>query len=168
MMKAKLQFRVEELGETDVSEISNLLREVWLDNADEYPTEWRKSRALNPRQIAEEMEEGYCFFGIRMNNRLVGVYKALITDEGLFGEHQSVHPNYRKQGIATAMYEHFINYAKMHNCRKVYVNILLNQTASRRIVENMGFYEKGEPFEQSEGMMVQTYEKQVQPSENKN
>lgn len=160
-MKMSLQLKVEDLTETDASEISLLFRKVWLENAEEYPEKWRKSRALSEAQILREMRDGYRFFGIRIRRQLVGVYKALITDEGLFGEHQSVHPNCRKQGLATVMYEHFLNYAKTHNCRRVYVNILLNQTASKKIMEKMGFHEAGNPYEQSEGMLVQTYEKQV-------
>jgi GNAT superfamily N-acetyltransferase len=160
-MKAWLQFRVEELSEIDVSKISRLFRKVWLEDAEEYPEEWRKSRALNRAQILKEMKEGYHFFGMRINNQLAGVYKALITLEGLFGEHQSVHPDCRNQGLATTMYEHFIDFAKRHNCKKAYVNILSNQTASRKIVEKMGFSKKENAFEQAHGMLVQTYEKQV-------
>jgi len=152
---------VEVLTETDAPEISLLFRKVWLENAEEYPEEWRKSRALSEAQILKEMKDGYRFFGIRIRRQLAGVYKALTTGEGLLGEHQSVHPNFRKQGLATIMYEHFINYAKTHKCKKVYVNILLNQTASKKIMEKMEFREAGNPYEQSEGMLVQTYEKQV-------
>jgi RimJ/RimL family protein N-acetyltransferase len=160
-MKPLLPSKVEALSENDVSEISRLFCEVWLENAREYPEEWRKSRALNDAQILKEMREGYRFFGIRINKQLIGVYTVLIIDEGLFGEHQSVHPDHRNRGLATAMYRHFINFAKTHNCKKIYVNILLNQTASRKIVEKMGFHKESNPFEQSRGMLVQRYEKQV-------
>jgi len=160
-MKTLLQIKVEELTEADTPEIALLLRKVWLENAQEYTEKWRKSRALSQVQILEEMKKGYRFFGIKMECKLVGVYKALITSKGLFGEHQSVHPDFRKMGLATAMYKHFINYARTHKIEKVYVNILLNHTASRKIVEKMGFHKTGNPYEQSKGMLVQTYEKQV-------
>ena len=160
-MNTTSQLRVEELTEADAPKISLLFRKVWLEIAEEYPEEWRKSRALSKTQILEEMKEGYRFFGIRGRRQLVGVYKVLFTSKGLFGEHQSVHPSFRKQGLATAMYEHFINYAKTHKLEKVYVNILLSQTASRKTVEKMGFHKIGNPFEQSKGMLVQTYEKRV-------
>ncbi|MEM2103114.1 MAG: GNAT family N-acetyltransferase [Candidatus Bathyarchaeia archaeon] len=160
-MKTLLQIKVEELTEADAPEIALLFRKVWLENAQEYPETWRKSRALSQVQILEEMKRGYRFFGIRIGCKLVGVYKALLTSEGLFGEHQSVHPDFRKMGLATAMYKHFINYAKTHKIKKVYVNILFNHPASRKIAEKMGFHKTGNPYEQSKGMLVQTYEKQV-------
>ncbi|MGQ9565332.1 MAG: GNAT family N-acetyltransferase [Candidatus Bathyarchaeales archaeon] len=160
-MKTLLRIKVEELAETDASEIALLFRKVWCENAQEYTEEWRKSRALSRVQILEEMKKGYRFFGIRIGCKLVGVYKALLTSEGLFGEHQSVHPDFRRMGLATVMYRHFINYAKTHKIEKVYVNILLDHVASRKIVEKMGFHKAGNPYEQSKGMLVQTYEKQI-------
>ena len=148
---------VKELSEEEVSEIEELLKKVW-SSAYEYPQEWRRRRMLAKEQIVKEMREGYHYFGIKVEGKLVGLYKALITDNGLFGEHQSVDPEYRGLGLATAMYRQFVSYARKHNLKKVYVNILAGQIASRKIVEKMGFRKKGKDFEQAEGMKVQTYE----------
>jgi len=151
---------VKELSEQDVAEIEALFKKVW-SSAYEYPEEWRKQRMLSKKEIIEEMRQGYHYFGIKVNGKLVGLYKALITDYGLFGEHQSVDPNYRGLGLATAMYNQFIDYAKRHHIKRVYVNILASQIASKKIVEKLGFRKKGKEFEQARGMKVQTYEKLV-------
>lgn len=156
-----LAIKVVELGFKDAYDIANLFQKVWLENAQEYPVEWRKRRALNPEEILKEMKEGYQYFGIRLGGKLAGVYKTLITVHGLFGEHQSVDPAYRRLGLATAMYHHFIDYAKKCGCKRVFVNILANHVPSKKIVEKMKFRKRGPPYEQTKGMLVQIYEKDV-------
>jgi selenophosphate synthetase-related protein/predicted acetyltransferase len=149
---------VAELSEHDAAQIEALFKKVW-SSAHEYPEEWRKQRMLQKRKIIKEMHNGYHYFGIKIDGKLVGLYKALITDNGLFGEHQSVDPDHRGIGLATAMYSQFTSYARKHGLKRVYVNILAGQIASRRIVEKSGFSRRGEEFEQAECMKVQTYEK---------
>lgn len=152
--------KVEELSKEDASEIEALFKRVWTI-AFEYPEKWREKRILTCQNIKKEMENGYHYFGIRMNGKFVGVYKAKVTEHGLFGEHQSVDPDYQGLGLAKAMYQHFIKYAKDHGSPRVYVNILANQGASKRIMENFGFHKKGREYEQTKGMLVQMYEKEV-------
>ncbi len=160
LMSWMLDVKVEKLTKDDALDIENLFERVW-PNAYEYPEEWRRKRTLKREQIKAEMDAGYYYFGIRLNGKLVGVYKALITELGLFGEHQSVDPDYRGRGLATAMYHQFLNFAKDCGCKSVYVNILVGQTASERIVERLGFRRKGHPYEQAKGMLVQMYELEV-------
>ena len=155
------KIEVRELSQASAPEIEMLFKKVW-STAYEYPKEWIKSRTPTKRQISIEMQKGYHYFGIRFGNKLVGVYKALITENGLFGEHQSVDPDYRGFGLATAMYHQFIGFGKENNCKKVYVNILANQLASRKILEKMGFRKKGPEYEQAKGMKVQMYERDAE------
>lgn len=154
------QADVRELSQQDAAEIEALFKKVW-SYAYEYPEEWRKRRMLTEEQIIQEMQRGYHYFGIKIQGKLVGLYKALITEKGLFGEHQTVDPDYRGLGLATAMYHQFINYARKNNLKKVYVNILTDQIASRKIVRKLGFRKEGKEFEQAKGMKVQTYAKQL-------
>lgn len=154
------EIEVEPLSERDAAEIEAIFREVW-PKALEYPEEWRKKRTLSKEEIVKEMREGYHYFGVRIDGKLVGVYKASIRGSDIFGEHQSVHPDYRGKGLAIAMYRQLIQFAKEKKCKRVYVNILQNQTASRRCVDELGFHEKGKPYEQIKGMMVQLYEKEI-------
>jgi len=151
---------VEELSVEDAPEVEALFKRVW-STAHEYPEEWRKGRILSREQILKDIHNGYHYFGVRIDNKLAGVYKALITEEGLLGEHQSVDPDFRGIGLATAMYHQFIRFARQNNCKKAYVNILANQAASRKIVEKMGFQKRGQEYEQAKGMIVQMYEKEV-------
>jgi len=151
---------VNELSQEHAPEIEELFKKVW-SAAYEYPEEWRNARMLSKEQILKEMKEGYHFFGVAINGKLVGVYKALFTREGLFGEHQSVDPDYRGLGLATIMYHQFMRFAKEKNCKKVYVNTLVNQAASIKILKKMGFRRKGQEYDQAEGMKVQMFEKDV-------
>ncbi len=157
---ASEKIEVNELSEIDAEEIRALLKKVWL-TAFEYPEEWRKRRILTKEQISKEMKQGYHYFGIRVGNRLAGLYKALVTEEGLFGEHQTVDPDFRGLGLATAMYRQFVRFGKENNCKKVYVNVLANQMASKKILKKMGFFKKGREYEQAKSMKVQIYEREA-------
>lgn len=153
-------YKVEEFTEKDAEELSELMKKVW-PKALEYPKEWRKKRTLTREQIVEEMRKGYHYFGIRLDGKIVGFYKLSIIGDECFGEHQTIHPTYRGQGLASAMYEQLLQYAKQKGCKKVFVNVLTTQTASIKCVNKFGFKKKGEPYEQAKGMLVQMYEKEV-------
>jgi len=151
---------VKELTKEHAPQIEVLFKKVW-STAYEYPAEWRKARILTKEQILNEMNMGYHYFGVIINDKLVGFYKAKVTDDGLFGEHQSVDPDYKGIGLATAMYHQFIKFAKENNCKKVYVNTLVNQAPSIKILKKMKFRKRGQEYEQAKSMKVQTYEKDV-------
>jgi L-amino acid N-acyltransferase YncA len=157
---AMSKYKVEEFTEKDAGELSELMKEVW-PKALEYPEEWRKKRTLSREQVVEEMKKGYHYFGVRLDGKIVGFYKLSIVGDACFGEHQTIHPTYRGRGLASAMYEQLIQYAKQKGCKRVFVNILTSQIASIKCVNKFGFKKKGEPYEQAKGMLVQMYEKEV-------
>ncbi|TFG14797.1 GNAT family N-acetyltransferase [Candidatus Thorarchaeota archaeon] len=155
------KIRIIEFDEDDAEEISELMKEVW-PHAKEYPESWREKRMYSPRQIKEDMREGYHYFGARLEGEIVGVYKAKITEKGLFGEHQTVHPRCRGSGLASAMYEQFAKYARNHGCERNYCNILVGQDVGERLMEKYGFEPWGEPYEQEKGMPVQLYKRELE------
>lgn len=157
-MEEKIE--VELLSPEDAPEIEALFKEVW-PSAVEYSEEWRKKRTLNSEEIVKEMEKMYYYFGVKAGGRMVGVYKASIRGDSVLGEHQSVHPTYRGRGLAIAMYQQLIEFARQKGCKRIRVNILLNQAASKKCVDELGFHKKGSPYEQAKGMMVQMYEKEI-------
>ena len=150
------EFRVEKLSEADATEIERLLREVW-PKADEYPRAWRNARMIGRKEIVKEMKTGLYYFGTKTNDRVIGVYKASIIGDSVVGEHQSVHPEYRRRGMAEAMYDQFIIFAKQIGCKNVLVNVLPSQLASTRIVKRHGFVKIRE-YEQIPGMLVHLYQ----------
>lgn len=154
------EIKIIEFTEEDAEEISRLFRQVW-PLAKEYPKHWREKRMYTPQQIIEEMRSGYHYFGSRLGGKIVGVYKAIITEKGLFGEHQTVSPMCRASGLASAMYMQFEQYAREHECPRVYCNILVGQTTSEHLMKKFGFKPWGKPYEQAPGMLVQMYEKPV-------
>ena len=152
--------RVLLLRKEEAKDISALYEEVW-HKAYEYPKEWREKRAMSEEEIKKEMDSSHFFFGVRINGKLVGVYKASVTKRGCFGEQQAVLPEYSDQGVASAMYEQFYEFAKANGCKVNYVNILAGNEPCERAMEKFNFYKTGEPWEQSKGMLVQTYERKV-------
>ncbi|MHA1936853.1 MAG: N-acetyltransferase family protein [Candidatus Thorarchaeota archaeon] len=152
------EIRIVELTEEDAEEISALFGHVW-PMAKDYPEIWRKKRMYNREQVLEDMKNGYHYFGSRLQGRIVGLYKAKITDKGLFGEHQTVVPACRTSGLASAMYIQFAEFGRAHGCTRNYCNILVGQGASERLMKRFGFRPWGDPYEQIEGMLVQMYER---------
>ena len=152
------EIKIVEFTEEDAEEISELFKEVW-PHQTEYPESWRKRRMYSPEQIVAEMRAGYHYFGSRLNGRIVGVYKAKITDEGLYGEHQTVSMSCRTSGLASAMYIQFAEYARAHGLNRNYCNILVGSKVGERLMKKFGFRPCGEPYEQDRGMLVQMYER---------
>jgi len=150
---------VKQLSATDASDIELLLKEVW-PTAVEYPNSWREMRTINTEQIVNEMNNGFIYFGIKANRRIVGFYKVFIAESICVGEHQSVHSFYRNRGLGKAMYKHFIEFAEKIWSKRIYVNILPTHAASVKLVETFGFKKIGE-FEQISGMLVHVYEKEI-------
>jgi GNAT superfamily N-acetyltransferase len=154
------RYRAVPLGKADAKDIASVYQAVWL-NAAEYPEEWRRKRALTEDEVRRELEAGYFFFGVHADGKLVGVYKASITARGCYGEHQAVLPDYQNRGVAYAMYEQFLQFAKASKCRVNYVNILVGNEPCERAMKRYHYYKTGEPWEQAPGMWVQTYERKV-------
>jgi GNAT superfamily N-acetyltransferase len=147
-----------EFSEAAADEISELFKQVW-PLANDYPEHWRKKRMYTSEQVTADMRNGYHYFGGRLQGRIVGLYKAIITDKGLYGEHQTVRPECRATGLASAMYLQFAEYGRAHGCKRNYCNILVGQEVGERLMEKYGFQPWGEPYYQAEGMLVQMYER---------
>jgi GNAT superfamily N-acetyltransferase len=149
-----------EFGESDSEELSRLFEVVW-PTATEYPEHWRKKRMLTSGQIVEEMKQGFRFFGVREEGRIVGVYKAIIKGGDCFGEQQTIPHSHRGSGIGSLMYDQFKDLAAEEGCRINSVNALIGQESTLRMIEKHGFHRVGDPFEQSPGMLVQRFEREV-------
>jgi len=154
------EIRIIEFDKEDAEELSELFRQVW-PLAKEYPEHWRMKRMFTPEQIIQDMDNDIHYFGSRLQGKIVGVYKAKITEKGLFGEHQTVRPECRTSGLASAMYLQFSEYGKAHGCQRNYCNILVGQQVGERLMKKFGFVPWGDPYEQDEGMLVQMYERSL-------
>lgn len=152
------------LGKADAKDIAALYTEVW-PKAYDYPKEWREKRVISEEEVKKEMDSGYFFFGVRIDGKLAGVYKASIKESSAFGEQQAVLPEYRDQSVASAMYEQFYEFAKANKCKANCVNILAGNEPCERAMEKFNFHKTGKPWEQSKGMLVQTYERKVEEEE---
>ncbi|MFX1405192.1 MAG: GNAT family N-acetyltransferase, partial [Promethearchaeota archaeon] len=143
---------IEELTIEDTQEIAQLMALVWPEST-HIPLEWRQNRILSPDQIINEMTSGYQYFGARIQSQIAGFYKAILKPEGLFGEHQTVHPDFRHRGLVRAMYHQFITYAQELKAPANLCNILYDHDTMRKLVESFGFQPEGEPYEQAPGML---------------
>jgi hypothetical protein len=149
---------IEKLTPKDAGEISQLMALVWL-KAIHIPVEWRQKRVLTSPEIVTEMQSGYDYFGVRIESRIAGFYKTVLKPEGLLGEHQTVHPDFRHRGLVRAMYRQFIAYANELHAPANLCNILYDHHNMRALVESFGFHPEGAPYEQVPGMLVQLYKR---------
>ncbi|MCK4445355.1 MAG: GNAT family N-acetyltransferase [Thermoplasmata archaeon] len=149
-----------EFDESYSEELSYLFETVW-PTATDYPEHWRKKRMLTSEQVAEEMGQGVRFFGARDEGRIMGVYKARILKDDCFGEHQTILESHRGSGLGSLMYDQFKDLARREGCRINSVNALVGQDPTVKMIEKHGFHKVGEPFEQSRGMLVQRFEREV-------
>jgi GNAT superfamily N-acetyltransferase len=159
-MLNRMEWQVLRLQEEDAKELETLLRAVW-SQAYAYPLAWRKKRSLTKKEILSEMRSGVNYFGVKIDGKIVGMYKAIVTYYGLLGEHQSILPKHRGKGLARAMYQQFQQYAREKNCKRVYMNVLAKEGRYKKFVERMGFKPVGKPYEQTRGLLVQMYEREV-------
>ena len=91
----------------------------------------------------------------------MGVYKARILGDDCFGEHQTILSLHRGSGLGSLMYDQFKDLAREEGCRSNSVNALVGQEATLKMIEKHGLHVVGDPFEQSPGMLVQRFEREV-------
>jgi len=148
-------FFVEEFTLEDAPAIAKLLQRVW-SSVTEYPPAWRERRTLSTEDIRQEMREGgFRYFGIRVESRIVGVYKLSVRKE-ILGEQQAVDPAYRKKGFASLMYEQFLELGRQldkPNC----INLLVTNKKMIDFITRLGFRPSGDPYEQYPSMFVQKF-----------
>ncbi len=150
--------RIIKFTQEDAPELSQLMDLVW-SQATHIPQEWRRKRILSQEGIVAEMAQGFHYFGARLEGQIAGFYKTLLKPEGLIGEHQTVHPDFRHRGLVRAMYRQFIVYAKELDAPANLCNILFDHETMRTLVESFGFQPEGDPYEQAPGMLVQLYKR---------
>ncbi len=147
-------FSVELLTLEDASAIAVLFQRVW-PYLTEFPLTWRNQRALSAKEIRQEMQEGFYYYGIRVRAQIIGVYKLTIGNE-ILGEQQVVDPDYRRKGVARLMYDQFLQLGHQLN-KPNCINLLLSNNTMIDFVSQLGFLPFGAPYEQHPGMLVQKY-----------
>jgi hypothetical protein len=152
------EIHITEFTSEDAPELAQLMALVW-PQATHIPREWRQRRILSQEDIIDEMKQGFHYFGARLEGQIAGFYKTFLKAEGLIGEHQTVHPNFRHRGLVRAMYRQFITYAEELDAPANICNILFNHDTMRALVESFGFQPEGDSYEQAPGMRVQLYKR---------
>jgi ribosomal-protein-alanine N-acetyltransferase len=74
-----------------------------------------------------------------LDDRIVGyVCIDYVTDEGHI-LNLSVHPDYRKRGVATALVEDAVEELKLKACRFVYLEVRASNYAAKKLYKGFGF-----------------------------
>ena len=153
--KSVSSLSVEEFTIEDAPAIANLFQRVW-PIATDYPEGWRAQRTLSAKEIYQEIQKKrFRYFGIRIDQKIVGVYKLSIGKE-ILGEQQAVDPTYRNRGLARLMYDQFIQLGRELKKPNL-INLLIESKQMIAFVRRLGFQAMGDPYEQHPGMWVQKF-----------
>lgn len=91
-------------------------------------------------------ESNYRFLVAKVNNQIVG-YTSIIMAYNLFDGKRPLmtlwwvctHPDYRRQGIATKLFNRIEEIAKENNCELIYFTSEVERTGAHKFYETMGY-----------------------------
>jgi GNAT superfamily N-acetyltransferase len=133
---------VERLTHLDVNDICALYKRVWDgfkgDLAIELVKEWQPS----PLEFTSWME-GVTYFAARRDGKMIGAIGCEIADGSCRLVHMAVDGDARRQGVATALTNAAVEWARHNNSRSVWADALSRFTAAASVFKGLGFTECG-------------------------
>lgn len=79
----------------------------------------------------------------KVDNNIIGFAGTWIILDEAHITNIAVHPNYRKQGIASKLLEELINYCKNKNCTAFTLEVRSSNIAAQNLYKKYGFSEAG-------------------------
>jgi len=79
----------------------------------------------------------------KIDNKVVGFVGTWIVLDESHITNIAIHPNYRKQGIASTLLEEFLNYCKSQGCNAYTLEVRSGNKAARALYEKYNFKQDG-------------------------
>ena len=129
-----------------VAEVKALIREVWRENFGAHPEAFVRDFLLSPGALddidraAAEMD-GNCLFLVQeVRGHVVATGAAYAVSHGMCElARMFVAPAWRRRGLASALAEHLLDFARAKNFRSVRLSSNKQLTASHRLYHSLGF-----------------------------
>lgn len=139
---AKPPLAVDRLTHQDIPEICALYKRVWETFQPALPAVMVKAWAPTPLEFTSWME-GVTYFAARRDGKMVGAIGCRLSDGSCRLLHLAVDPEHRRQGVATALSQAAIEWARHANARSVWVDALAKFTGASEVLKHLGFTEAG-------------------------
>ena len=133
---------VERITHQDVPAVCALYKKVWESDPTGLPTPLVKSWQPTPLEFTSWME-GVTYFAGRRDGRLIGAVGCELREGSCRLVHLAVDPEYRRQGVASALLASAVDWAKRSNVPEVWVDALARFSAAASLFRHLGFAECG-------------------------
>jgi len=133
---------VDRLTHEDVNDICSLYRRVWDAYRPTLPPELVKAWEPTPLEFTSWME-GVTYFAARRDGRMIGAIGCQFLDGACRLVNLAVDPDARRQGVATALANAALEWARHNNSRSIWVDALATFTGAAEMFKRLGFAEAG-------------------------
>ncbi len=133
---------VERLTHQDIPEICALYKRVWEPFKAELPVELLRVWMPTPLEFTSSME-GITYFAARRDGKLIGAIGCSVVDGSCRILHLGVDAEHRRQGVATALANAAIEWARHSACNSVWSDPLAKLEPVRATFKRLGFTECG-------------------------
>lgn len=133
---------VERITHQDVPAVCALYKKVWESNPNGLPTPLVKTWQPTPLEFTSWME-GVTYFAGRRDGRLIGAVGCELRDGSCRLVHLAVDPEFRRQGVASALLSAAIDWAKRSNAPEIWVDALSRFAGAASLFRHLGFTECG-------------------------
>lgn len=94
-------------------------------------------------KLEEQYKNGFKMFLYSFNDDNIGFFSVKSYDNNLELNTLGVLPEYRENGIGRSIIDFSKKYAREHNCRKIKISIVEENTILRKWYESLGFIHTG-------------------------
>ncbi len=133
---------VERITHQDVPAVCALYKKVWESEPVGLPAPLVKSWQPTPLEFTSWME-GVTYFAGRRDGRVVGAIGCELLHGSCHLVHLAVDPEFRRQGVASALLSAAIDWAKRANAPSVWADMLSRFSAAAALFKHLGFAESG-------------------------
>ena len=133
---------VERVTHQEVPAICALYKKVWDAEKTGLPVELVKTWQPTPLEFTSWME-GVTYFAARREGRVIGVVGCELRHGSGRLVHLVVDPDYRRQGVATALIAAEIDWAKRAGVPEIWADALARFEAAHALFRHVGFTECG-------------------------
>ncbi len=157
--KGSAPVTVERITHQDVPAVCTLLKRVWeAETTGGLSVEVSKAWLPSPLEFTSRME-GVTYFAARRENRLVGIVGGEIVHGACRLRELAVEPDGRRQGIATALVNTAVEWARRSNAPSVWIESLARFSGATSLFKRLGFAQTGTLHRHEWNEDVQFFEK---------
>lgn len=126
-----------------VYSVTAVADEIWHDHFDpiigEEQVDYMLEKFLSPEALVEQINSGYEYFLFSYEYTFAGFAGIHEKDGSLFLSKLYVHKDFRGKGIASHMFQKFIEICKMRNLDKIWLTCNRHNDNTLAIYEHLGF-----------------------------